>query len=147
MALYAVRVRVPPQTALSDRVTKSVSIEEQAVTAITVFLDPGCNGEVEALVSDGERLLVPAEAGDPITKPGETGPIEFSPARTLPGKFSEVTVRVAAPDADFAHVVIAQIETVSVDDADPLERLIQRFTPTDVSDAFESLDTVDSDST
>jgi hypothetical protein len=128
-------------------VIETVEVDEIAVTSVTVFLDSGVNGEVEVTVTDGESRIVPESAGDAIQKPGETGPIEFSPARTLPGSPSEVSVRVAAPDADFEHVVIVQIETVEVQDADPLERLIQRFTPTDVSAAFESLDTVESDST
>jgi hypothetical protein len=147
MALYSLTVTVPAQTPVSDRVVRSVEVDEIAVTSVTVFLDPGVNGEVEVIVTDGESRIVPEANGDPIAKPGETGPVEFSPARTLPGSPSEVTVRVAAPDADFAHTVIVQIETVEVQDADPLERLLQRFTPTDVSDAFESLDTVDSNST
>jgi hypothetical protein len=143
MALYSLTVTVPPQTAVSDRVVQSVEVDEVAVTSVTVFLDPGVNGEVEAIVTDGESRIVPEASGDPIAKPGETGPVEFSPARTLPGSPSEVSVRVAAPDADFSHTVIVQIETVEITDADPLERLVQRFTPTDVSDAFEELDTVD----
>jgi hypothetical protein len=146
MALYSLTVTVPPQTPVSDRIVRSVEVDERAVTSVTVFLDPGVNGEVEAIVTDGESRIVPEANGGPIAKPGETGPVEFSPARTLPGSPSEVTVRVAAPDADFAHTVIVQIETVDSDDADPLERLLQRFTPTDVSDAFEELDTVDDSS-
>jgi hypothetical protein len=143
MALYTLTIEVPPQTAVTDRVVRTVTVDEQAVTAVTVFLDPGSNGEVQATVTDGERRIVPAEAGDPVSKPGETGPVEFSPARRLPGSPSDISVRVSAPDADFRHTVIVQIETTQVQVADPLERLLQRFTPTDVSDAFEDLDTVD----
>jgi hypothetical protein len=146
MPLYSVTVTVPPQTAVSDRIVRTIEVDERAVTSVTVFLDPGVNGEVEVIVTDGESRIVPEANGDPIAKPGETGPVEFSPARTLPGSPSEVSVRVAAPDADFAHTVIVQIETVEVQDADPLERLIQRFTPTDVSAAFEDIETVDGNS-
>jgi hypothetical protein len=147
MPLYSVTVTVPSQTPASDRIVRTIEVDERAVTAVTVFLDPSVNGEVQVTVTDGESRIIPEANGDPIQKPGETGPVEFSPARTLPGSPSEVSVRVAAPDADFAHTVIVQIETVEVQDADPLDRLIQRLTPTDVSDAFDSLDTVDTDST
>jgi|AKVG01.1.fsa_nt_gi hypothetical protein len=146
MPLYSVQVIVPPQTPVTDRVVQTVEVDEQAVTSVTVFLDSGSSSEVEVIVTDGESRIVPAANGDPISKPGETGPVEFSPARRLPGKPSDVSVRVAAPDADFEHTVIVQIETTEVSDADPIQRLIQRLTPTDVSDRFEDLDTVEPDS-
>jgi len=145
MTLYTRQFRVAAGTPRSDAVDVTIEVSEAVVTTVTVFIDPGSNGEVDVLVLDGEQQIVPDDAGDPISKPGETGPVELSPGYRLPSDRTEVTVRAFAPAARFEHEVIAQIETAPVTDADPLFSLLDRFAATDVGDAFEGLDTVDAE--
>jgi len=143
VALYTRQFRVPANTGRSDAVDATVAVRESVVTSVTVFIDPGSNGEVDVLVLDGEQRIVPDDAGDPISKPGETGPVELSPGYRLPSDRTEVTVRAFAPAARFEHEVIVQIETAPLTDSDPLFSLLDRFTDTGVGDSFEAVDTVD----
>jgi len=109
MTLYALNLTVPASTGRDNSVARTVEVDKQLVDRATVFIDPGSNGEVNVQIQSGEALLIPAIEGDPITKPGQTGPVTID--KRLPGVPNEVTVRAWAPAADFSHEVIVQIVT------------------------------------
>jgi hypothetical protein len=125
MPLYTRTVSVPPQTAEDSAVTVLTEVEEQVITEASVYIDPGSNGEVRVELLDGESNIIPEPQGDPISKPGETGPVPLD--HQLPGVPSTVTVKVWATDADFEHEVKAQWETQPPERANPIQRIAQAF--------------------
>jgi len=131
MPQYSRTVQVEPQTAETDAVTVLTEVDEQVITEASVFIDEGSNGEVRVVLLDGETRIVPEQAGDPIAKPGSTGPVPLD--HRLPGVPANVTVKVWAPDADYAHEVIVTWETREPSQTRQLDRLISLFSPTDVS--------------
>lgn len=114
MTLYSLNLTVPASTGRDSAVVRDVRVDKQLIDRATVFIDPGSNGEVNVQIQSGEALLIPAIEGDPITKPGQTGPVTID--RRLPGVPNEVTVRAWAPNADFSHEVIAQVVTEEEED-------------------------------
>jgi len=125
MALYTRQLTVPAQTAETDAVRVETEVDEQVVTEAEVFIDPGSNGEVDVVLLDGESRILPERAGDPISKPGTTGPVPLT--HELPGIPGQVTVKSWAPDADFEHEVIVNVETRARGRANPLQRLTDVF--------------------
>jgi hypothetical protein len=131
MPLYSRIVQVDAQTPAEDAVEVMTEVREEVVTEAEVFIDPGSNGEVRVVLLDGETRVLPASEGDPIAKPGTSGPVPLD--HRLPGVPSEVTVKVWAPDADFPHEVIVSWETRPPEQVGQLDRLLSLFSPTDVS--------------
>lgn len=131
MPLYTRIVQVSAQTAETSAVRSLVAVDEQVVVEATVFIDPASNGEVSAVLLDGERQIIPEPSGDAIAKPGETTVKNLR--HVLPGTPSDVEVKVWAPDADFDHEVIVQFETAEPEEIGQLDRLLDAFSPTDVS--------------
>lgn len=109
MTLHVSEIMVPAETDRPDAVTETVETRQQWVRQAAVFFPPGCNGEVRVeLLSGGERLW-PSRQGDPAAGNGVVGPASI---RTeLPGRPNNLMWRVWSPDADFAHTVIARVET------------------------------------
>jgi hypothetical protein len=125
MPLYTRTLTVDSQTAEEDAAAVDTEVDEQIITEAEVFIDPGSNGEVRAELLDGDRRIIPEPEGDPIAKPGTTGPVPLS--HFLPGVPSTVTLKVWAPDADFSHEVIASWETRDPDQTESIQRLIDLF--------------------
>lgn len=125
MALYTRQITVPAQTAESNAVRVETEVDERVVTEAEVFIDPGSNGEVNVVVLDGESRILPERAGDPISKPETTGPVPLN--HVLPSTPGNVTIKAWAPDADFSHEVIVNVETRPESRANPLQRLTDVF--------------------
>jgi len=143
MPRYQTQLTIPPQTPQSQAVESRVAVDERFVEEGVRFAAPGSANTVKCRVLDGERSLLPTAESDPTVIPGAT---DRAPIRTrLTGTPTEVTVRAFAPQSTFAHTVTVVLDTRQVQQAQPLQRLIQRLTPTDVSDRFEDVDTVNSE--
>jgi hypothetical protein len=132
---------VPAGTPESAAVETRVQVDESFLQEGLRFAAPGSANTVKCRVLDGERSLIPTADSDPTVIPGAT---DRAPVRArLTGNPTEVTVRAFAPASDFPHTVTVVLDTKRVGEARPLQRLIQRFTGTDVGDSFEAVDTVD----
>jgi hypothetical protein len=141
---YQIQVDIPAGTTQPNAVTESVTVDERYVEEGVRFAAPGSANTVKARLFDGETQLLPVNDSDPTVIPGNrnTAPIRH----TLPSSPSEITVRAFAPDSDFDHTLTVIVDVVEVEKSTPLQRLLNRLTPTDVSDRLSDVDTVDGDS-
>lgn len=122
MPLYELTVTTSAQQAESAANTASVELEHPVITEGMVFIDRASNGEVRAQLRVGETPVLPHSNAATVSVPGRNGPAPIN--RRLPGVPGDVELRAWAPDADFAHDVIAQVEAVSEDNATQQVRVV-----------------------
>jgi len=119
MTRYRWDVTVPPSTPQSAAVVNTVEVDE-------------------AVIQDG---LIFA----PRVLPGtaDAAPLNFESEGTP----YELTLRAFAPDTDFPHTITARVDAVQPANAAETVNIREAdiFPETDVSDAFEGLDTVESE--
>jgi len=136
MPRYQTQLTVPAGTPASSAVETRVEVDESFLQEGLRFAAPGSANTVKCRVLDGERSLIPTAESDPTVIPGST---DRAPVRArLTGNPTEVTVRAFAPASTFDHTVTVVLDTRRVGEARPLQRLIQRLTPTDVSGRFDT---------
>jgi hypothetical protein len=132
---YQAQVDIPAGTTRQNAVEETVELEQRFIQEGLRFAAPGSANTVKCRLLDGETQLLPVADGDPTVIPDQRNP---APIRhTLPSRPSEVTIRAFAPTSSFDHTLTVFIDAVAVERSTPLERLLNRLTPTDVSDRLE----------
>jgi hypothetical protein len=95
-----------------DAVTDSIRVQEPVLVRGFRFVPPGATFEVSATLRYGDRQLLPQPPSDRTLVPGTAEPVQIGFVDL--GTPYEVTLRAFAPNADFAHTVKAQVDTLSV---------------------------------
>lgn len=128
MPLYELTVTTNAQTDEGGAVTDDVEVEEKVIQEGMIFIDPGSNGEVRAQLRFGESNLLPHSNSETVRLPGRNGPAPIN--AMLPGVPTSVELRAWAPNADFQHEVVAQVEAVAPANAAQEVRLVGAETGT-----------------
>lgn len=123
MPVHTLAVDVPAQTNEGGRETDRTEVEVPVVTEAEIWIDPGAFDEVRARLRVGEANLIPEPSGRPIQKPGTTGPVPVN--KRLPGVPGDVTLEAWAPDADFLHPVVANVEVKAPENVVQEVRLVE----------------------
>lgn len=122
MPLYELSVSTAAQQSEASANTATVTVEEPVITEGMIFIDPGASDEVRAELRFGDRRILPHPNSDPFSVPAIRN---FSPINVqLPGVPTSLELRAWAPDADFAHEVICQVEAVTEENAAESVRLV-----------------------
>jgi hypothetical protein len=125
MPRYQVTAEVPAETTRGGQVRERIEVDERFIERGLRFAAPGSAFEVKAVVTAGDRVLLPTAASDPTVIPGNRQPAPIN-AR-LPGLPSEIEVRAWAPDADFPHTLKVFLDLTPEEEARPLQRLTARL--------------------
>lgn len=125
MPRYQLSAEIPAETARPDQVRERIEVEERFVDRGLRFAAPGSAFEVKAVVTAGDRVILPTADSDPTVIPGNRQP---APINTrLPGRPSEIEVRAWAPNADFPHTLQVLLDLTPEEEARPLQRLTDRL--------------------
>jgi hypothetical protein len=145
MTRYRWSVTVPPGTPQSAAVTNTIEVDEAVIQDGLVFAPPGSAGLVQAELLFGDLLLLPSPGSDRTLIPGvaDAAPLNFE----AEGTPFELTLRGFAPQTQFPHTITARVDAVQPANAAETVNIREAdiFPDTDVSDAFEGLDTVESE--
>jgi len=145
MTRYRWSVTVPPGTPQSAAVTNTIEVDEAVIQDGLVFAPPGSAGLVQAELLFGDLLLLPSPGSDRTLIPGvaDAAPLNFE----AEGTPFELTLRGFAPQTQFSHTITARVDAVQPANAAETVNIREAdiFPDTDVSDAFEGLDKVESE--
>lgn len=114
MALYTLATGTPTQATQGSANTDTVSVDERGIGDVEIFITKDAFTEVRAGLFVGDRRVFPEPEGQPIQKPGNTGPVSLN--YVLPGVPAEVELQAWAPNADFQHRVVCNVEAVPPDE-------------------------------
>jgi len=142
---YRWSVTVPPGTPQSAAVTNTIEVDEAVIQDGLVFAPPGSAGLMQAELLFGDLVLLPSPGSDRTLIPGvaDAAPLNFE----AEGTPFELTLRAFAPQTQFPHTITARVDAVQPANAAETVNIREAdiFPDTDVSDAFEGLDTVESE--
>jgi len=142
---YRWSVTVPPGTPQSAAVTNTIEVDEAVIQDGLVFAPPGSAGLMQAELLFGDLVLLPSPGSDRTLIPGvaDAAPLNFE----AEGTPFELTLRGFAPQTQFPHTITARVDAVQPANAAETVNIREAdiFPDTDVSDAFEGLDTVESE--
>jgi len=145
MTRYRWEVTVPPKTQQSAAVTSTIEVDEAVIQDGLIFAAPGSAALVFAEIRFGDLVLFPSANSSRRVLPGITdaAPLNFE----AEGTPFELELRAFAPQAEFPHGVVARVDAVQPANAAETVNIREAdiFPDTDVSDAFEGLDTVESE--
>jgi hypothetical protein len=145
MTRYRWSVTVPPGTPQSAAVSNTIEVDEAVIQDGLIFAPPGSAGLVQAELLFGDLLLLPSPGSDRTLIPGvaDAAPLNFE----AEGTPFELTLRGFAPQTQFPHTITARVDAVQPGNAAETVNIREAdiFPDTDVSDAFEGLDTVESE--
>nr|ADE29197.1 hypothetical protein [uncultured virus] len=145
MTRYTWDVTVPAGTPQSAAVVNTVEVDEAVIQDGLIFAPPGTAGLVFAEIRFGDLVVLPSANSSRRVLPGvaDAAPLNFE----AEGTPYELTLRVFAPDTDFPHTITARVDAVQPANAAETVNIREAdiFSDTDVSDAFEGLDTVESE--
>jgi len=114
MALYTLATDTPTQADFPDSNTDTVQIDEKGIRDVEIFITEDSYTEVKAGLFFGDKRIFPDPAGKPIQKPGTTGPVPLD--FILSGVPNELELQAWAPDADFSHRAVCNIEAIPPDE-------------------------------
>jgi hypothetical protein len=147
MPRYFREIEVPAGTTQAQAVEIEIEVDEPLIQDCMAFIDPGAKNLVNVELIAGEKRLFPTDGSDPFSVPAVTNvaPIQ----EILPSTPNILRWRAFAPQTNNDHIVLVFFDTKDTQTVGQRVEVAETgaFAPTDVSDAFESLDTVDSDST
>jgi len=116
-------------------------VDEAVIQDGLIFAPPGTAGLVFAEIRFGDLVLLPSANSSRRVLPGTTdaAPLNFE----AEGTPFELSLRVFAPQTDFAHTITARVDAVQPANAAETVNIREAdiFTETDVSDSFVDTDT------